>query len=258
MSILINIEASKIVSLAQEAGALIMEVYHKDFAIYSKDDGSPLTEADTVSHQVILSGLRVLTPEFPVLSEESNEKDVKGRLNWETYWLIDPLDGTKEFVKKNGEFTVNIALIHKNKVILGVVDAPALGVTYWGGESIGAYKLEDGVEKSIQVINRKENAENIKIVGSRSHQSKEFLKFIKGYSNASIVSMGSSLKLCLVAEGLADLYPRLGLTSEWDTAAAQAIVEGAGGSVVSLYDNLPLRYNMNKNTLLNPYFLASN
>ena len=253
---IVNLDSSQVVDIAKKAGNAIMEIYKRDFDIYEKSDKSPLTEADLASHKVIVNGLRELTPDLPVLSEESSQEEVGGRMNWQTYWLIDPLDGTKEFIKKNGEFTVNIALVHQNKTVFGVVDATALEVTYWGGKDVGSCKLENNTEKSIKVANKKQNTKDMKIVGSRSHQSPEFIGFIADYPGAEIVSMGSSLKLCLVAEGSADLYPRLGLTFEWDTAASQAVVEGAGGSVISLEDDMPLNYNTKEDTLLNPYFLV--
>jgi len=255
---IVNIDSSQIIDIAKKAGDAIMEIYNRDFEIYEKSDNSPLTEADLASHKVIIEGLRELTPNLPVLSEESSKEEVQDRMSWQTYWLIDPLDGTKEFIKKNGEFTVNIALVNQNKVVFGVVDAPALVVTYWGGKDVGSYKIEKGIEKPIKVANKKQNTKDMKIVGSRSHQSEEFVNFIADYPGAEIVSMGSSLKLCIVAEGSADLYPRLGLTSEWDTAAAQSVVEGSGGSVMSLEDHLPIKYNMKQDTLLNPYFLVTN
>jgi len=253
-----NLDSSQVVDIAKKAGDAVMAIYSRDFDIYEKADRSPLTEADLASHKVIIESLKELTPDLPVLSEESSREEIADRISWQTYWLIDPLDGTKEFIKKNGEFTVNIALVHQNKVIFGVVDAPALKMTYFGGKYLGAYKLENGIENSVNVALKKQNTKDMKIVGSRSHQSQEFVDFIFDYPGAEIVSMGSSLKLCLVAEGSADLYPRLGLTSEWDTAAAQAVVEGADGSVTSLKDGKPLTYNTKQNTLLNPYFLVSN
>ena len=255
---IVNIDSSQVVDVAKKAGDAIMEIYKRDFEICEKSDNSPLTEADLASHKVIVECLRELTPDLPILSEESSQEEIKNRINWQTYWLIDPLDGTKEFIKKNGEFTVNIALIHQNKTIFGVVDAPALKATYWGGKSIGSYKVDNGIEKPVIIARKKCKIDDMKIVGSRSHQSEEFIDFVADYPGAEIVSMGSSLKLCLVADGSADLYPRLGLTSEWDTAAAQAVVEGAGGSVVSFEDNVPLSYNAKQDTFLNPYFLVSN
>lgn len=255
---IVNIDSSQVIDIAKKAGNAIMEIYKRDFEIYDKSDNSPLTEADLASHKVIVEGLKKIAPRLSILSEESSQEDVKGRMSWQTYWLVDPLDGTKEFIKKNGEFTVNIALVHQNKTVFGIVDAPALKVTYWGGKDFGSCKIDNGVERSIVVAKKKLKTNDMNIVGSRSHQSEEFVKFVENYSGASIVSMGSSLKLCLVAEGSADLYPRLGLTSEWDTAAAQAVVEGAGGRVVSLKDDLPLKYNTNSSTLLNAHFLVTN
>lgn len=248
---------NSIIELARQAGQAIMKIYQKDFEIYDKSDSSPLTEADLAAHHILVDGLTKLKPAYPVLSEESDDKTKAERINWDTYWLIDPLDGTKEFIKKNGEFTVNIALIQKGKAILGVVYAPALDALYFGESGKGAYKQERNSDPAvIQVREKPENSNSYIIVGSRSHQSEEFKSFIKDYPGAEIVSMGSSLKLCLVAEGKADIYPRLGLTSEWDTAAAQAVVEAAGGQVVRHDNNEPLIYNTNKDTLLNPFFIV--
>jgi len=246
-----------LVTLARQAGKAIMEIYQKDFEIYDKLDSSPLTEADLAAHHILVNGLNKLELRYPVLSEESDENIKRKRYEWNTYWLIDPLDGTKEFIKKNGEFTVNIALIQNGKAIIGVVYAPALDSLYFGEVGKGAYKQEGNSEPtSIQVREKPQNTSDYIIVGSRSHQSEEFKTFIKDYPGAKIVSMGSSLKLCLVAEGKADIYPRLGLTSEWDTAAAQAVVEAAGGQVVRHDNSQPLNYNTNKHTLLNPFFIA--
>jgi len=246
-----------IVNLAKNAGSEIMQFYKHNFDVYTKGDSSPLTQADMKSHDVILEGLNKLTPDLPVLSEESDAVELKNRMTWESYWLVDPLDGTKEFVKKNDEFTVNIALIYRNRPVFGVVHAPALGVTYWGGGEVGAFRSNNECEDMpIHVRDQPKNSSEVIIVGSRSHMSKEFESFVTRYPGAQIVSMGSSLKFCLIAEGAADLYPRLGLTSEWDTAAAQAVIEGAGGKVVSLPDLVPLSYNVHPDTLLNPHFLV--
>ncbi len=248
---------NNLVTLAHQAGNAIMEIYQKDFEIYDKLDSSPLTEADLAAHHILVNGLNKLEPRYPVLSEESDENIKRKRYDWNTYWLIDPLDGTKEFIKKNGEFTVNIALIQNGKAIIGVVYAPALDTLYFGEASKGAYKQEGKSEKiPIQVREKPKDTNDYIIVGSRSHQSEEFKTFIQDYPGAEIVSMGSSLKLCLVAEGKADIYPRLGLTSEWDTAAAQAVVEAAGGQVIRDDNSLPLIYNTNKDTLLNPFFIV--
>jgi 3'(2'), 5'-bisphosphate nucleotidase len=216
-----------------------------------------LTEADLQSHRVIVQSLAQLDASIPLLSEESSAFDVKDRMSWERYWLIDPLDGTKEFIKRNGEFTVNIAYVVNHHPVFGVVYAPVLGDTYWGGVGIGAFKKSLHEQHEIKVRHRPKNESDLKIVGSRSHQSAEFITFMSDYPNAQLVSMGSSLKFCLVAEGVADIYPRLGPTSEWDTAAAQAVVEGAGGKVLSYPDLQPLKYNKNATSLLNPHFLVS-
>ena len=254
---LLKEQMRSVVNLAIDAGSEIMQIYTQDFDVYTKDDSSPLTQADMKSHHIILDGLNKLTPDLPVLSEESDEVELKNRMAWESYWLVDPLDGTKEFVKKNDEFTVNIALIYRNRPVFGVVHAPALGVTYWGGGEIGAFRSYNEYEETpIHVRDQPKNSSEVIIVGSRSHFSKEFEYFVTRYPGAQIVSMGSSLKFCLIAEGAADLYPRLGLTSEWDTAAAQAVVEGAGGKVISLHDLVPLSYNVHSDTLLNPHFLV--
>jgi len=241
--------------LAITAGDKIMEIYDREFKIVSKQDNSPLTEADLASHHCIVAGLKQLTPDIPVLSEESSPDELIDRISWTKYWLIDPLDGTKEFIKKNGEFTVNIALIEKGIAVLGVVYAPALGVLYYGDQE-GAFKVESDLVTKITVRTVPEKDEIWGVVGSRSHQSTEFLDFVKNIKNHNIVSMGSSLKICLVAEGKADLYPRLGLTSEWDTAAAHAVVTAAGGLLVRHPELTPLIYNTNADTLLNPFFIV--
>lgn len=244
-----------IIALAKSAGAAIMEIYQRDFAISEKSDESPLTEADLASHHCIVDGLKTLTPEIPVLSEESGGSEHQDRIAWQKYWLIDPLDGTKEFIKKNGEFTVNIALIDQGKAVFGVVYAPALGVTYWG-DADGAFKESNGQVTPIQVSEIPAEGAVWRVVGSRSHQSDEFKAFVKGLPETEVVSMGSSLKLCLVAEGAADIYPRLGLTSEWDTAAAHAVVSAAGGQVLQYPELTPLLYNTRPETLLNPFFIV--
>jgi len=245
-----------VIEIARQAGEKIMSIYAQDFSVYDKADSSPLTEADLASHHCIVDGLRELTPEIPVFSEESSKSDIEARMEWRRYWLIDPLDGTKEFIKKNGEFTVNIALIDNHRAVLGVVYVPAQGITYYGDVKQGAFKVEDGVTQTIKVKPLPKASETWQVVGSRSHQSEEFREFIEVLPKAEIVSMGSSLKLCLVAEGKADLYPRLGPTSEWDTAAAQAVVEAAGGQVLEYPSFKPMRYNTRPDTLLNPWFMV--
>lgn len=240
-------------AIAQQAGSAILEVYGRDFAVVEKADSSPLTEADERAHRLIASHLHSLTPKLPLLSEEDaagfTGPDVEGR-----YWLVDPLDGTKEFIRRNGEFTVNIALVERGQLKLGVVHAPVLGLTYLAAEGRGAFKHCDaGPWETIRVAEHGES-DPWRIVGSRSHAGDSLTNFIARLTPHELVSMGSSLKLCLVAEGKADLYPRLGPTSLWDTAAAQCVVEQAGGSVVAM-DGKRLSYGDPTN-LLNPHFLA--
>jgi 3'(2'), 5'-bisphosphate nucleotidase len=253
----------KIIELSHAAGEKIMEIYQRDFGIYEKSDQSPLTEADLAAHHCIVAGLKELS-DLPILSEESANIPWSERSTWQEYWLVDPLDGTKEFIKKNGEFTVNIALIKNGQPIFGVVYAPVLEQTYVGVVGQGAFKLTKDGRSSIAVKEKSLN-EKWLIVGSRSHQSPEIQLFLdKLGGQTELVAMGSSLKLCLVAEGAAHLYPRLGPTSEWDTGAAQAVVEAAGGSVTIVNDvstamskdAVALRYNQ-KESVLNPYFLVS-
>lgn len=244
-------------NIARLAGAAVMEVYSRpDLGVEYKEDESPLTLADKASHQILVTKLATLGI-GPIMSEEGAEIDWTERSGWNTYWLLDPLDGTKEFIKRNGEFTVNIAIIEHGVPVLGVVYAPAKNIMYSGAQGIGAYKQlsEDAPHIPIGVSAPPDANGLWRIVGSRSHQSEEFLAFVEPIKNRDIVSMGSSLKLCLVADGSADLYPRLGLTSEWDTAAAQAVVEAAGGRVINWETKTELRYNT-KESLLNPYFIV--
>ncbi|MBC8120519.1 MAG: 3'(2'),5'-bisphosphate nucleotidase CysQ [Gemmatimonadaceae bacterium] len=248
----------QIVEIAVEAGQAIMEIYAQpDLGTTYKEDNSPLTRADMVSHHIIVDKLRSLDPRLPVLSEESKSRPYQERETWSAFWLVDPIDGTKEFVKRNGEFTVNIALIAEGKPELGVVHAPALGITYWAAEGVGAFKQVAGVEAAPIHIHDHHAEETLKIVASRSHAGIETEAFLdqlsKNGRHFEVLSIGSSLKLCLVAEGAAHLYPRFGPTMEWDTAAAQCVVEQAGGQVVSM-QGTRLRYN--KAELLNPYFMV--
>lgn len=249
--------AQQVNELSRKAGDAVMKIYKRDFAIYDKPDSSPLTEADLAAHTILIEGLQVLTPNIPVLSEESNADEQTDRFSWDTYWLIDPLDGTKEFIKKNNEFTINVALITSGEPIFGVVYAPAIDTLYWGAKGEGAFK-QDTNQTPAAITVSEVPCQNTgwKVVGSRSHQSDEFKQFMKKLPQADIIAMGSSLKLCLVAEGKVDLYPRFGLTSEWDTAAAHAIVLAAGGQVFSMEDMKPLTYNRHPDTLLNPHFIV--
>jgi len=242
----------ELVALSRTAGDAILEVYQRDFSVEFKDDRSPLTAADLASHRIICDALRNMAPDIPVLSEESADISYSERRTWTRYFLVDPLDGTREFVNRNGEFTVNIALIENHRPVLGVVHVPVRGITYAGVAGVGAYRQEDGEPSQIGV--RRPAEQPLVVVGSRSHANPDLANRLEALGPYELVSMGSSLKFCLVAEGKADFYPRLGPTSEWDTAAAQAVVEAAGGKVVTL-DGEPLRYNR-KDNILNPDFLV--
>lgn len=242
-----------VVGMARQAGSLIMEIYRSGFTVDVKGDHSPLTAADLASHGYLVDRLAGLEPAFPVLSEESAALPFEQRSLWGTYWLIDPLDGTKEFIKRNDEFTVNVALIHDHRPVMGVVYAPALDVCYYALKGHGAFRQRAQTPaETIQV--RTSVGAPLKVVGSRSHATETLIRYLACVGAHELVSVGSSLKLCLVAEGSADLYPRLGLTSEWDTAAAQCVVEAAGGAVTDI-QGMPLAYNT-KDSLLNPDFLV--
>jgi 3'(2'), 5'-bisphosphate nucleotidase len=243
----------QVLPIARAAGDAILSVYRREFDVEIKDDRSPLTEADRLSHDLITDRLRTLSPALPVLSEEAAAAEHRDRRSWDVYWLVDPLDGTKEFVKRNGEFTVNIALVEQHEPVLGVVLAPALGREYYGGPGIGSRRRAAGAgEVGIRVA--VPPASPLRVVGSRSHPSGRLASYLESLGAHELKPMGSSLKICLVAEGEADVYPRFGPTSEWDTAAAQAVLEGAGGCIMDT-DGQPLRYNR-RDDLLNPHFLA--
>jgi len=244
---------NKIETTAVKAGNAILEIYNSaDFGVEMKSDDSPLTKADLAAHNVIVADLKKITPDVPILSEESADISFDVRSKWNKYWLVDPLDGTKEFIKKNGEFTVNIALIENGQSILSVVYVPVKEIAYTAAKGYGAFKKVKGERHK---INSHKPARNIPVVvGSRSHISEDVKDYLEKLGDHEMTAMGSSLKFCLVAEGVADLYPRLGLTSEWDTAAAQCIVEQAGGRVVTL-NNESLMYNT-KESLLNPFFMV--
>ena len=243
--------------IAIEAGIKILEIYEQDFAVTDKQDGSPLTEADQAAHHHIVDALKSLTPDIPVLSEESARVDYELRRQWQQFWLVDPLDGTKEFVKRNGEFTVNIALIDKNRPVLGVVYAPVTGDIYYAADGVGAFKGKAD-QKAVPISVGCYTGGKATVAASRSHAGDALTAFLdaiaKKEGTPETLSMGSSLKLCLVAEGKADVYPRLGPTSEWDTAAAQCVVEVAGGKVNDI-GGTALTYN--KPSILNPFFIVS-
>jgi 3'(2'), 5'-bisphosphate nucleotidase len=257
------------VGAAKKAGDAILEVYNSDFAVELKDDKSPLTLADKRAHEIISRELSRLA--YPILSEEGKNIPYEERKDWEYFWLVDPLDGTKEFVKRNGEFTVNIALIHNTRPVLGVVYVPVKAVLYYAAEGIGAYKLEGGdgpdsaasldalVAKSRKLPIADGPKRRFTVVASRSHMSRETEDHLnelkKEHGEVDVISAGSSLKFCLVAEGLADEYPRFGPTMEWDTAAGHALVEQANGVILEINTTNPLRYN--KESLLNPWFTVN-
>jgi len=246
-----------VIRIAKEAGKAIMEVYQGEFSVTRKADASPVTAADLAAHEVIEKGLSALPWQLPVLSEESVLAPYFVRQEWQHYWLVDPLDGTREFIKRNGEFTVNIALIHEGISILGVVYAPVTGDLYYAAQGAGAFHQADQSEPR-QIHARALALPHITIAGSRSHSQVRMQHFMdqlsRNYSPPQVISIGSSLKICLVAEGRADVYPRLGLTSEWDTAAGQCVLEQAGGHLVDMAGNR-LIYN-SKESLLNPEFFA--
>lgn len=241
-----------LLALAREAGAAIMRVYAQDFAVSHKDDRSPLTEADMASHHLILAGLERIAPGIPVLSEESASVPWELRRQWGRYWLVDPLDGTREFVNKNGEFTVNIALVEDGEAVLGVVYAPALDELHYGVRGVGAFVC-DG-DSRVPIAVRRPAVPPLRVAGSRSHMDPRSRAAIERMGETTLLGMGSSLKFCRMAEACLDVYPRFAPTSEWDTAAGQAVLESAGGVVMTL-DGAPLRYN-GKDSLLNPDFLA--
>ncbi len=242
-----------LLDIARAASARILEIYETDFDVTRKDDASPLTAADMASHKTICAGLSALTPDIPILSEESADVPFATRRHWSSYWLVDPLDGTKEFIKRNGEFTVNIALIQDHAPVVGVVHVPVTGVSYLGCAGVGAFRQTlDGEPTPIRI--NTPSADPVRVVGSRSHRGEALDAYLARLGAHEIVPMGSSLKICLVAEGKADVYPRLGPTSEWDTAAAHAVLAAAGGKLIDT-DGQPLRYNT-RESLLNPWFIA--
>ncbi len=245
-----------VVALARQAGTAILEIYEGGFDVETKSDGSPLTRADERSHRIIVSALRRLTPDIPILSEESASIPYAERSTWERFWLVDPLDGTREFVKRNGEFTVNIALIENGAPVLGVVYTPVEQRCHYGYREGGAFRVDgDDAPRTIHVRDYSGGAATV--VASRSHARGSVQQFLDRLRAAEgdyeVANMGSALKICLIAEGEGDIYPRLGPTSEWDTAAGQCVLECAGGKLVNC-DGSPFLYN--KESVLNPWFLA--
>ena len=258
MPTLDTIDIDHLIAVAREAGAAILEVYRTDFAVERKSDASPLTEADLRAHRVITARLGERYPEIPILSEESEHDAYEQRKDWDCFWLVDPLDGTKEFVKRNGQFTVNIALIEGGRPRAGVVYAPALDLLYWGEVGNGAFKREAGGQPIALTAPSEASRQRLVIAGSLSHPTPEMDAFLdeqrSRYEKVEFVAMGSSLKLCMVADGGADVYPRFGPTMEWDTAAAHAVVNAAGRRVLRHGSKDELRYN--KPDLHNDWFVV--
>ena len=253
----INIET--LLDIAIKAGDAIMEIYARDFAVELKEDKSPLTEADKKSNAVILEGLKKHYPDIPFISEETKLTAYQVRKDWKRFWLIDPIDGTKEFIKKNGEFTVNIALIEDGVPVVGVVHVPAQNKTYYGVKGIGSFKIQNANGKTqIENAIHYSTKNKIVVVASRSHLDERTLAFVEALKaegkEVEFISSGSSLKFCFVAEGAADVYPRFAPTMEWDTGAAHAVALYAGKSVINFETKQPLVYN--KENLLNPFFIV--
>lgn len=253
-----KLEFNKVLEIAKEAGEAIMKIYSTDFKVEYKDDKSPLTAADKAANDVIIAGLKDLGLDIPIISEENKTVEYADRKDWTYCWIVDPLDGTKEFLKRNDEFTVNIALINNGKLEAGVVYVPVTEEFYYAEPNGKAwYKKGDETAKNISV--QEPEGDTVVIMGSRSHMNEETEQFVEAqkqkFKNVEFIAAGSSLKLCKVAQGLAHFYPRFAPTMEWDTAAGQAVVEAAGGKVLRHPEMTPLLYN--KENLLNPYFLVS-
>ena len=248
----------RMVEIAEAAGDEILRIYRTDFDVIAKGDSSPLTLADLNAHRVIVQALTELAQDVPIVSEESSLPAFAERRRWKRYWLVDPLDGTREFVSKNGEFTVNIALIEGTRPVLGVVGVPAQRVVYTGDVKAGRAERRVGGTTETLRVRPMRGTQSIAVVASRSHGGERLETYLETlrarFSTVERTPVGSSLKLCILAEGKADLYPRLGPTSEWDIAAAQAVLEAAGGRVAT-FDLQPLRYNT-KESMLNPEFVA--
>ncbi len=260
MGLDINQEMDSVREIALEAGRKIIEIYNRDFSVALKSDQSPLTEADLAAHHIIVDRLSSVYPEIPILSEESAKQvNYEVRKMWDCYWLVDPLDGTREFINRNGQFTVNIAYMDKRCPIAGVVYAPATKQMFWGSATGGAFKAGQNSESIPLTRGQLPFTGRLRVVGSNSHLSQETRDYLDvlrtRYDKLEFVAMGSSLKICLVADGRADLYPRLGPTMEWDTAAAHAVLNAAGGNLYGYETRKQLQYN--KENLLNGWFIAA-
>ena len=252
MELFKSIQLQEIVLIAHKAADAVMKIYETNFDVEYKEDNSPLTQADLQANTIICQTLQQLYPTIPIMSEETIQTPFSERKKWSYYWCIDPIDGTKEFVKKNGEFTINIALIHNNEPVLGVVYVPTTKTMYSAKKGEGAFKND----QKLPLLTNENPQEKLVVATSRSHLSQETLEFIAALDTKNIehIRVGSSLKLCMVAEGVADIYPRMAPTSEWDTAAADAIVREAGKMTYQFGTEIPLVYN--KEELLNPWFIV--
>ncbi len=245
----------QVIEIAQAASVEILKIYHSaDLHIQTKSDESPVTAADLASNRIITEGLSKLNPNLPILSEETLEIPYEERRHFDYFWVVDPLDGTKEFIKRNGEFTINIALIHQNKPVLGVVYIPNTEGVYFAVKNSGAFKLEKGIETRITCSRFSLRDKGLKIPISRSHRNDATDKLFEGYNQPELIPCGSSLKFLKLADGSFDIYPRIGTTMEWDTAAPQIVLEEAGGQILEWHTRKPLIYN--KMDLRNPNFIA--
>lgn len=246
----------ELLEITRKAGQAILEIYNSDadFGVEAKSDDSPLTRADRAANEVICAGLEALPLKFPIISEENKLLPYETRKDWKQCWLVDPLDGTKEFIKKNGDFTVNIALVEDGEVVAGVVGIPAQDELYWAVKGEGAFLIKNQVETQLHAAIFSQNDAGLNIVASRSHLTPETEAFIAKYNSPNIVSRGSALKFLLLAKGEAHVYPRIAPTMEWDTGAAQIVLEEAGGKVLVFETGEPLRYN--REILLNPSFVG--
>jgi len=241
-----------VIKIADEASERVLHIYQSDFKVHFKEDNSPITAADLAANDIIFQGLRRVARDIPIVSEESAEAPWEERKHWRRFWLVDPIDGTKDFTQRTGEFTINIAMIEDGEPVMGVVIAPALKEAYWGVKGEGAYKRDrTGKVRHIRVA---EPRDSLRVVASKNHLNEDTRAFIAKLGPHETLQAGSSLKFCRIAEGHADIYPRLGPTSEWDTAAAHAVLLAAGGKVQT-FEGGPLKYG--KEDVLNPWFIAA-
>jgi 3'(2'), 5'-bisphosphate nucleotidase len=241
-----------VIKIADEASEKVLHIYQSDFKVHFKEDETPITAADLAANEIITQGLRRIARDIPIISEEGSETPWEERKHWRRFWLVDPIDGTKDFTQRTGEFTINIAMIEEGEPVMGVVVAPALKEAYWGVKGEGAYKRDrTGKARHIRVA---EPRDSLRVVASKNHLNEDTRAFIAKLGPHETVQAGSSLKFCRIAEGHADIYPRLGPTSEWDTAAAHAVLLAAGGKVQT-FEGDPLRYG--KEDVLNPWFIAA-